>query len=87
MKFGTVFKELVTEWPSLGAAKEWAKKGDRVVVIEIEEREGYTGVVTGESQIMVEGVENGMITTGINGKRVLILDPVYVSELEVKEVD
>ena len=97
MRFGTVRRSNVVGFETLGEAKKQVKgtSGALRVVILLDEGEGYTGVVSRvdvgggklEPQITVENVKGGTVTIRINGKRVLILDPVCVSELEVEEVD
>lgn len=96
MRFGTVLSSDLVTWDTLKAAKTWAADASREedplhVVLVIEDTEGHMGVVSRidvgggklEPQITIDGVENGTITTKINGKRVLILDPVNVDELDV----
>lgn len=93
MKFGTVQPYSVIDCDTLGEAKKRVEGTDGAlcVVILLDETEGYMGVVSRdgklEPQITVEGVKGGTVTTKINGKRVLILDPVYVNELEVVDYE
>jgi hypothetical protein len=98
MRFGTVLSSELVLWDTLKVAKTWAAESSdepKSVVVVLEEGEGYSGVVSVidvgggklEPQITVDGIKNGTITTKINGKCVLILDPVYVNELEVVDVE